>query len=114
VSKKGYDHQYFFAEKPMSISMGSMICEHCKQKIDPETKDWKSCQKTTIDGDWRYVCHHRECFKGHDGWAVIESQQSKWQKRLDSMRGLMGTAKNKDPAAFEFIVEELAGFHDDD
>ncbi len=72
-----YGHEYHRAGA--GGSAGLMICAGCRQPIDNETQEWMSYQKPK-NGDWGYVCWHREC-RDDPKWAALDARDA--QQAID-------------------------------
>ena len=104
---KGYNHVYYFAQKKPNAKVGLMVCAKCHKPIDPENNDWTSYKKSTPDGDWKFVTHHRACTEKQDGWVQQEQVKAEWHRRLLEMKDSIDNLRSKDIEAFDHICDEM-------
>jgi len=79
---KPYDHDFMF--KGSGTRVGDMVCETCRKPILDRSQDWMYYKRSKAH-DWRFHCYHRKCYRGSDGWAVIEAKNAKAKRRYDAI-----------------------------
>lgn len=80
---KSYDHVYHF--KGSGTECGTMVCCVCHKPVISETQDWKEAKKDK-NGDWGYICHHRECYSNQDGWVNSEKEMARKKAQFEKAK----------------------------
>lgn len=97
---KPYDFRYY---KPGQASVGEMMCGACRNAIDGNRDEFRSCKKNK-DGDWGYVTHHRNCARDDPEWARRDTAEANARARSKALIAELSALLKRYP---EFSVEDF-------